>query len=470
MPEATVFEDLSRELPDDERERLRKRISAQLERGSGDEVLRIGLKGADRTRLLARELARVGWWVKLSIWLRSLFSVADKETLLIDQKLAGLRRKIRLTGANLIIFESRVLTDEFAKKLYALYRAVFPVIGLVRDFSRNPKFIQEAFVYLVQARLKEPRSRLEHFIEPEEMVEVLQEGEARDLRSEVARRVDAHFEELPAAFYNDLQRGLEPLLYLRGLVLLPFASIFSNFSYTLTGIPGRDMPHFTSSSVALLLESVEKLYHGVFMVLRLGKDWQLHPELTTYYAAANPTDAAEQPAATPTESAAAAPDLVDAGGEGGEGGEAGTDADADADADADGDSSEAAPDGPSPADQRPSERARVAQQFAGSIQALLKATQQFASEVPLLDIIRYFRRDPYYSLAFTVPRYYVRNIYTSAMRKKVLEELDGRIGEVERRVLNNRSEELFGKRPVDRTRREWGEGTAEAAICPAGEG
>ena len=46
--EATVFEELSRELPDDERERLRKRISAQLQRGGGDEVLRIGLKGADR--------------------------------------------------------------------------------------------------------------------------------------------------------------------------------------------------------------------------------------------------------------------------------------------------------------------------------------------------------------------------------------------------------------------------------------
>ncbi len=111
MPETTVFEELSRELPEDERERLRRRISAQLERGVGDEVLRIGLSGADRTRLLARELASVGWWVKLAMWLRSLFSVADKETLLIDQKLAALRRKIRLTGHDLLIFESRVFTD-----------------------------------------------------------------------------------------------------------------------------------------------------------------------------------------------------------------------------------------------------------------------------------------------------------------------------------------------------------------------
>ena len=105
---------------------------------------------------------------------------------------------------------------------------------------------------------------------------------------------------------------------------------------------------------------------------------------------------------------------------------------------------EAAPAAPRPADQRPSERARVTQQVTESIRSMLKATKQFADEVPLLDIIRYFRRDPYYSLAFTVPRYYVRNIYTGAMRKKVLEELDGRIGEVERRVLNNCSEDLFG--------------------------
>ena len=77
---------------------------------------------------------------------------------------------------------------------------------------------------------------------------------------------------------------------------------------------------------------------------------------------------------------------------------------------------EAAPAAPRPADQRPSERARVTQQVTESIRTMLKATKQFADEVPLLDIIRYFRRDPYYSLAFTVPRYYVRNIYTGAMR------------------------------------------------------
>ena len=70
----TIFEEPYRELPSDERER-----------GSGDEVLRIGLRGAHRVRLFGRKLSRVAWSVNLAIWMRSLCSVVDGETLLTDQ-------------------------------------------------------------------------------------------------------------------------------------------------------------------------------------------------------------------------------------------------------------------------------------------------------------------------------------------------------------------------------------------------
>jgi hypothetical protein len=466
MAEATVFEELSRDLPEDERERLRKKINAQLAQGGTDEVLHIALQGADRTRLLNRELARVPWWVKLSLWLRSLFSVADRETLLIDQKLAVLRRSIRARDANLVIFESRVLTAEFGQELYTLYRALHPLIGLIRDFARNPKFIQEAFVFLVNAKLTDPKSSLEQFIHADEMVEVLRDGEARDLRNEVVRRINVHFDEVPGSFYTELQRGLEPLLYLRSLVLLPFASIFSNFSYTLTGLPEGETPRFTTASVALMLESAEKLHHGVYMAMRLGKAWSLHPELMTFYASTNPTDpeqaspprvepgaAAEvaddaalgNPLDSPDESAsgvAEAPAAVAA-------------AAASAAVAARGSQSAAlevrspSAAGPDVARQRPSERARVVQQFTESITGVLKAAKDFSAAVPLLDIIRYFRRDPYYSLAFAVPTYYIKNIYTGATRTRVLEELDDRIGEIEGRVLRNRSEALFGGLPIE---------------------
>lgn len=201
----------------------------------------------------------------------------------------------------------------------------------------------------------------------------------------------------------------------------------------MVSMPARKMPYVTFSLVILLLENIKKRYHGVFRVLRLGSDLQLHAELTTYYVAASPTEEVQPaPSADP---AAAAADAVPSA--------APDDGSADVDEnDVDGGATE--PDAPRLADRRPSERVRAAQQFSDSIRGLFNETKQFAGEVPLLDIIRYFRRAPYYSLAFTVPRYYLCNFYTSATRKKVLEGLDRWIGEVERRGLNNRSEELFG--------------------------
>ena len=425
-----------------------------LGRGDGDELVGIALKGADRTRLLSRELSRVVWWVKLSLWLCGLFSVADRETLLIDQKLRVLRRKIRAHHANLVIFESRVLTNEFPQQPYVLYQALFPLIGLIRDFARNPKFIQEAFVFLMQARLEDPKRSLEQFIDADEMVQVLQDGDARDLCSEVTRRVNEHFDAVPASFYAELQRGLEPLLYLRGLALLPFVSIFSSFSYTLVGLPEPELPRFTTASVALLLDNAEKTHHGVCLATRLGEDSSLHPELITYYVAMNPTEAAEpqvqraeSAAEVEGESVAKVIATAEHENETQEPGAAAALAAADR-------AVAREPCDPTSArvgvaGQRPSDRARIVAQYEQSIAGVLKAAKDFAGAVPLLDIIRYFRDESYYSFAFTVPTYYTKDIHTGAMRKQVLAELEERIGEIERQVLSNRSEQLFGGVPLE---------------------
>lgn len=37
--------------------------------------------------------------------------------------------------------QGRAFIDKFAGNLFTLWRAAFPLIGLVRDFSRNSKFI-----------------------------------------------------------------------------------------------------------------------------------------------------------------------------------------------------------------------------------------------------------------------------------------------------------------------------------------
>ena len=106
MAKLTVFEELSRELPEDERRRLHNRIVRDLEKRGRGHAIHVGLRGEERKRLLDRELRRASWWLRLWLWLRGLVSVADRSTLLLDTKLRALRATIRRRNPELLHFES----------------------------------------------------------------------------------------------------------------------------------------------------------------------------------------------------------------------------------------------------------------------------------------------------------------------------------------------------------------------------
>ena len=69
--------------------------------------------------------------------------------------------------------------------------------------------------------------------------------------------------------------------------------------------------------------------------------------------------------------------------------------------------------------------------------------ESFAVQVPLLDLIRYFRRDPWYQLLFNPPRLYLRSLYSATLKMRIGQELEEKLDSIRERVIGRKMQELL---------------------------
>jgi hypothetical protein len=85
------------------------------------------------------------------------------------------------------------------------------------------------------------------------------------------------------------------------------------------------------------------------------------------------------------------------------------------------------------------EMERVRQQ----LQEFFHEVDGFDRTVPLFDLIRYFRKDPYYSVSITPPVLHLRSLYFSRLKGVLMKDLDERIATIRQRVVRRKIQEVF---------------------------
>ena len=69
--------------------------------------------------------------------------------------------------------------------------------------------------------------------------------------------------------------------------------------------------------------------------------------------------------------------------------------------------------------------------------------EQFETTVPLLDILRYFRGDPWYQLLSSPPRLYLRSLYLATLKGRLAEEMEDRLSTVKEAVISRKIQEVL---------------------------
>ncbi len=392
MLEKTKLEEISSELPERERRELLAKITRSLDKEGRDEFSRIELKLEERERLMAEEMQGMSLWARFVLWLRRLFSGKNKREVFVDHKIKQIKRGIRQKSSGITGFETRNLTPKFARHFFDVYYASFPLRAVFQDFHSNQEFRAFCVTHLFDIKLPDAKKKLEDFIPIPDMEGIFHDtGSEEAVRKQLLRKFNEYVKKIPAKMIRQIEEGLKPLLYLKNLVLFPYANVFRHFNYQPSlGALDDKYPYFNNAPAMLMLEQLERLWHAVSLAANLGVEWFCHEELFAYYLEYKLRAEMEE-------------DL----------------------------------------EIRQEEVEEEMFELTNALVELVDSTKEFGSKVPLLDLIRYFRKDPYYRLVFSTLRFQAKPLYIAGLRERILEQLDERIVQVKKSVIERKIKEIF---------------------------
>jgi hypothetical protein len=287
-------------------------------------------------------------------------------------------------------FETRDLTPKFARRLYQVCQCIRPLFPLYHALGSDKSFKGEAFSWLVQQRFENAKSRLDQFIAEEEMEELFAtSGQTEDIRKRLSARLNDYVRNIPETFLLQLEEQARLHLCLGRLVYFPFASLFRYFNYLFADSEEQDRnPSFEHAPAMLTLDLLERLSIAFSQVLELGPDFPCAEEPIAYYlfvrAGLKPLEE--------TDTAKIEQELL---------------------------------------------RVRA------EIHALTAEIEQFENTVPLLDMVRYFRADPWYELVSGTQQLYLRSLYFSTLKTRLAEELEQRLGAIKEKVIGKKIREVL---------------------------
>jgi hypothetical protein len=254
---------------------------------------------------------------------------------------------------------------------------------------------------LLEKRIPDAKKDVYELVPQDEMEKVYEKTNMKEkIRNLVDKRIDTFVNSIPQDVFTYLEDQIKPIYYLKDVVLFPYSDFFQLFHFTPQ--PTDEQPYFKSTSAYLALEYLERMFFAVYTALKIKEPIEVDKDFANQLAGV-----VEQYGDIEEEN----PDQEDE--------EEGIEE---------------------------SLRRDPATHLVRILQKVLKGVKQFNRNVPLVELIRYFKKDPYYQLIFYIPKLYLREFYHSLLKIRFLPQFDERFPQIRENVINKKIDELFGGR------------------------
>ncbi len=418
MAERSVFQKLVNTLPERERKDLLDKInrSMDLGRGSDGSVYHKELSKEEREHLIEQDLSKLSPIGRLLLWLRGMFSGKNRKQLLVAQKIRALKGAVNRKSAGLTGFETRDLTPKVAEAFYQLYLRTIPLAEIYRRLASRTKELRGSLVELFEEEVPQARVGLRNVASMETLEAVYeQKGADAAVRHEVLLKAESYVARMDQFLFDDLERQLTPLFYAKDVVTFPFAGFFQLFHVSPEALNGGKHPPFASALALVSLDYLEKMYSAVHTALRAADLGELPANVLRYLARLSLGK--EEPSA-------------------------GSESPASGSASGSGDGSRSADGEP---DEEAGEEALAAEaeRIGAEFDALFREIRRFEDETPLVELIRYFLKDPYYKLYLYLPRLHLRDYYLAMLKVRLLGELTATFEQLRLQVVDRQIAKLF---------------------------
>jgi Family of unknown function (DUF5312) len=396
IPERNKLEELSKELPEKERQELLERIGKRMERDDGAESVPVELHEDERQKIIDFEITNASRWDRFLMWLLKFFTGRPRTEVFLDIRLRHLKTHIRAVSPGLTGFETRDLSAKFARKLYDVFLALQPVQGIYHALASDKSLRGAAYSWYVEQALENAKKTVDDFVTMEEMEEIFaQSSQTEEIRKKLGTRLADYVRSIPDSFIAQLEEKSRLHLSLGRLAAFPFASFFRYFNCGIGDVVEQKYPAFVPAPVMLTLDIMEKLLVTFGILHRGGPDYQYAEEPIAYYLSLRAG--------------------VKPGGEGG-------------------------------AEKVAAELAKL----RGDVLALARTVDSFDAAIPVLDLLRYFRKDPWFQVVLNPPRLSLKSLYYSTLKTRLGVEIEDRLETIKERVIARKVHELLkGQRLIE---------------------
>jgi hypothetical protein len=386
--EKSRLDELSKALPEKERKELLERIGRRMEQEEGEDPVPVELQQDERDKIISYELKKASAWIRFNLWLRTLVSGRPRRDVFLDIRLRLLKNHIRSQSPGMTGFETRDLSARFARKLYDLYLKVQAVAGIYHALASDRAVRGAAYAWYVDQRWEHAKKGIDEFIRTEEMEEIFaQTGQTDEIKKKLSLRLNDYVHTIPESFLLQLEEEARLHLSLGRLVAFPYATFFRYFNFLLADSADPRAPSFEPAPVMLTLDLMEKLHVTFGLFHHNAPDYLYAEEPIACYLALRSG--------------------VKPGGE--------------------------------PAETRDEELGKL----RADIMAIAQEIDDFEVAIPLLDLLRYFRRDPWFQLVVNAPRLYLRSMYFSTLKTRLGQELEERLSDVKERVIGRKIQDVL---------------------------
>jgi hypothetical protein len=413
--------ELALALPDGERRALLAKIQKSLQIDEDTQTTIYHSKGDTEARKAAvrAEWQRMSIWSRIVLFFRKLFSTKTEDELIQAMSLDRIQRRLHARGDELIRIEGRYLLPGFAELVYRLYLSLLPLINIFRKFWKNTELLQGLVEFVLDRKIPQAKSSIFRFITFNELQQLFEKHENKDaIKRELVRQIDVYIENIPPEVFREIEDGIFPLYYYKELILFNFEEFFTKFQVDILQVSEGGDVNFKPAKADPLMSELEHLYYAVYTARRAQAVSSLHDEVFVYFSSM--TDRPRPESATMLGS------IHDPGLE------PPHDDLAEISEDEVGD----LPEKYQELSLLGTEQRKIFKEIAGSVENFWRLSS-------LGNIIRFFRGDPFYRFIAYAPRLNVKEFYQSALRLKVLEELDEQYANVRREVINHKKDQIF---------------------------
>lgn len=386
MKTDTAFLELSRDLSDGDRTDLLKKINQSLNINEEDDnsIFEKEMDNDEKTALIHEELNTLPLLIRFFLWFRSKLSGKSEKDLYLTGKISRLKRKIRHQSSNLTGFETRNLTPQFAEQVFNLYSHSMSLRTLFKKLWIEPDVSKAFFLNIVEGCLQNTIEEPTDLMAFDEFVEIFGvNGRKTDVNRQLLNKLDEYISKIDNNVFIDLEIEMKPFYYLKDLILFPYVQFFQQFGYTPINNTANEIVNFKNASAVLCLEDLEKLYCALYTVSKLDKRINLNKKLIKQLIILDESEY--------------------------------------------------------PDDGKETETSGIMDYLSN----IIEISHKFSNKVPLADLIRYFKKNPYLKIMYYLPKIDLKEFYRNTLHMKLIDKIDQMFPEIQKRYIALETDRIF---------------------------